>query len=67
MALLHKSQDGRWELGGNKHSGELLETVAEEDPGYLKWMFRKASDGLSKEAFDALETTLDEHDIDPFS
>lgn len=64
MALIYKSGDV-WAFKHGKHIGKTLEEVAEEAPSYLKWMFNNASDDLDKEAFNALEDVMEDHDIEP--
>jgi hypothetical protein len=64
VALIAKDADDSWAFIHGKHQGKTLEEVAEEDPGYLSWMYAKASDDLSKEAFYALEDVMGEHDIE---
>jgi hypothetical protein len=62
--LIAKDAHGEWVFAHGKHQGRTLETVAEEDPSYLQWMYSKASDGLSKEAFYSLEDIMEKHDIE---
>mgnify|MGYP000049648502 CR=1 FL=1 len=64
MALIAKDQNATWVFIHGKHQGRTLQVVAEEDPSYLQWMYSKASDGLDKEAFYALEDIMEENDID---
>lgn len=65
MAILSKEGE-QWVVGGTKHRGRKLDEVAEADPSYLKWMFRKASVDLSTEAFNALSDVLEKYKIDPY-
>ena len=62
MALIYKDGE-HWAFKHGKYMGKTLKEVAEEDPSYLQWMFSKASDDLSNEAFHALEDIMEEHDI----
>jgi hypothetical protein len=63
--ILSPASEG-WVVGGTKHRGKLLEKVAQEDPEYLKWMYCKASEGLTQDAFYALDDALRKFGIDPF-
>ena len=57
MAIVYK--DGsEWRVRGSKHEGETLQQVAKDDPTYLRWMYKKASEDLSDEAFYALEDVM---------
>lgn len=55
--------DGAWRIvKGRKHGpcsvypcGKDLEKVAQEDPGYLKWVFKEVGPTLPDEAFYALD------------
>jgi len=63
MALItHDGTD--WIFKHGKHIGKTLDEVAKETPTYLQWMFSKASDDLTDEAFHALEDAMEENDID---
>ena len=65
VAILSK-EGTRWLVGGTKHKGKRLEEVAKEDPGYLKWIFRKASEDLPTDAFNYLSDVLEKFKIDPY-
>jgi hypothetical protein len=65
MAILSKEGE-QWVVGGTKHRGRELGEVAMTDPGYLKWMYRKASEDLSPEAFNVLSDVLEKFKIDPY-
>ena len=63
MAIIyHDGSD--WAFKHGKYVGKTLKEVAESDPSYLQWMFAKASDDLSDEAFHALEDIMEENDIE---
>ena len=64
MALIYKDDNNEWAFKHGKHIGKTLDEVAKESPGYLQWMFSKASDDLSDEAFHALEDTMADNNID---
>lgn len=55
--------DGEWKFAFGKHEGKTLEEVAEESPGYLRWVYNEASENLEDDAFHALEDVCGEHDI----
>lgn len=63
MALIYKKEN-EWIVRHGKHIGQTLKEVAEEDPSYLRWVYAKASDDFTKEAFYALEDVMEEFDID---
>lgn len=63
--MMIDKKDGEWILIHGKHQGKTLTEVAEEDPNYLKWVHKKASDDLSDEAFYALEDVMENNDIEP--
>lgn len=48
--------DGRFLFG--KHKGEYVDDVAEEDPGYLRWIVEEVED-VSEEDWDVLNTRVD--------
>lgn len=56
--------DHEWIFRHGKYAGKYLSEVAKEDPDYLQWMYSKASDGLDKEAFYALEDEMLENNIE---
>jgi hypothetical protein len=37
-ALLEQDERGRWTFTRGKHEGELLDDVALDDGGYLRWL-----------------------------
>lgn len=67
MALIKQSADGSFVFIRGKHEGQTLQEVAEADPSYLQWLQsdEKAGADLPKEAWEALETVMEENDIDP--
>lgn len=47
-----------------KHRGETLETVARNDPKYLRWLRNDdAAEDLTDEAFELLEQTMKNYNI----
>jgi broad specificity phosphatase PhoE len=66
MAILMKDPNNfLWCFKHGKYQGKTIEEVAEEDPGYLRWVHDKATDDLSDEAFYELEDTMEKFNIEP--
>lgn len=67
MALIEKV-DGAWVFGGanSKHSGERVDVVIQEDPGYIAWVWREVMPSLKEEIVDYLEDLMEEHGLDPY-
>lgn len=63
MALLEQLND-EWVFARGKFAGETLKQVAKEQPSYLQWVFENATDGLSDDAFHALEDMMEENEIE---
>jgi hypothetical protein len=64
MAILMREGKGRVIFKHGKYMSREIDDVAKEDPGYLKWVFNSASEDLSNDLFDALETCLSDNDIE---
>lgn len=64
MAMVYK-KDGKFVLSGNKHKDQTLDEVAEEDPGYLTWLWNSEDmlGEMTSEAQDALEDVMNENGI----
>jgi len=54
---------GVWLLARGKHTGKTLREVAQEAPGYLKWLYSEVDD-LTKEQLQAIESIAEEEDVD---
>lgn len=75
--MSHKSgpfiafSDGAWRVvRGRKHgpsgaypNGEDLDKVAQEDPGYLKWVFNEVGPTLPDDSFYALDDVVIKYKI----
>ncbi len=65
MALIKKEGDDYVFVAG-KHQGKTLQEVAEDSPGYIRWLHDgDAGSDLSKEAWEAIEDVMEENGIDP--
>ena len=64
MPLIKHGELG-WSLNGGKHSGESLDQVARNDPGYLNWVWneKKIYDFLPDDAAYALEDAMTKHGV----
>jgi hypothetical protein len=58
--FLEKNEKGLWSMSFGKHRGELVEDVAIDDPGYLRWMIDEMD--LPDEVYDTIENLLGEED-----
>lgn len=63
--MLHKRKDGSTVFVNGKWVGKSLVKIAEEDPSYLTWLYRKASGDLNQNLFHELQDVMKEHKI-PF-
>jgi hypothetical protein len=64
VALLKKSPSGNnIAFVRGKHQGESLEKVAEADPGYLRWLYKNASEDLPQDVFHKLQDVMEERGI----
>lgn len=52
-----------WMLARGKYAGKTLREVAQQDPGYLTWMYSKV-DELTKEQCQAIEDVAEEEGVD---
>lgn len=50
-----------WTFTRGKHANQTLAEVAEEDPGYLRWVYDEVND-LTKEQREEIESLLEEYD-----
>jgi hypothetical protein len=64
MSIIRKEGEHYVFVNG-KHKGETLDEVAGEDPSYVEWVHREASDDLGKEAIQAIEGVMEENGIEP--
>lgn len=64
MSALIVWRDGQLIVVGKKHNGKTLSTVADEDIGYLKFIFRKATEELPDDVCFALHDALISKGVD---
>jgi hypothetical protein len=57
MALIKKS-GSEYVFASGKHANEALSSVAKSDPKYLQWARNRAFDGISDDAYYALEDMM---------
>ena len=57
--------DGDWVFGKGKFVDFKLSDVAKDNPSYLIWVHKDATNNLSNDAYYALEDVMEEFNIEP--